>query len=223
MDMVQHSLFDLEEFDPGPGHRGPVHEGKPLGTRSLAAALERTELGDGAWIDVRRQWMAGSAALFERLLTSVPWRSERRRMYDRTVDVPRLLAFYDLGAVLPDPVLAQAKDALNAHYRDAVGAPLATTGVCLYRNGADSVAWHGDTIGRRSTRDTLVAIVSLGQERRFLLRSAADHSSLSLTVGHGDLLVLGGTCQRTWQHSVPKTARPVGPRISVQFRSAGVR
>jgi alkylated DNA repair dioxygenase AlkB len=222
MDVVQPSLFDVEEFDPGPAVPGLAAGGTRPGTRPLDA-MERTELGDGAWIEVRRQWVAGPMTLFERLLASVPWRSERRRMYDRTVDVPRLLAFYDQGVALPDPVLREARDTLNDYYRRTGEPPLTTTGVCLYRNGGDSVAWHGDTIGRRSAGNTVVAVVSLGQERRFLLRSISHRSSLSLTVGHGDLLVMGGSCQRTWQHAVPKTARPVGPRISVQFRSAGVR
>jgi alkylated DNA repair dioxygenase AlkB len=160
--------------------------------------------------------------VFQRLLAGVPWRSERRRMYDRTVDVPRLLSFYEEGAELPDPVLVQAREALAEWYQTTPGAPLCTTGLCLYRDGHDSVAWHGDTIGRGADDAKLVAIVSLGEPRRFLLRPKSGGSSLKFSVGHGDLLVMGGSSQRTWEHSVPKTARPVGPRISIQFRSAGV-
>jgi alkylated DNA repair dioxygenase AlkB len=204
---LQQSLFDAEEA---------------VGTRPLDSFLERVELGQGAWIDVRREWIGGSDVLFERLHTTVPWRSERRRMYDRTVDVPRLLAFYEEGAALPDPMLVEAEAALADHYRNTPGAPFCTTGICLYRDGQDSVAFHGDTIGRAVQDDKLVAIISLGERRRFLLRPKSGGSSLKLSVGHGDLLVMGGSCQRTWEHGVPKTARPVGPRISVQFRSAGV-
>lgn len=191
--------------------------------RPLDSGLERADLGDGAWMDIRRDWIAGSAVLFERLLSSVPWRSERRRMYDRTVDVPRMLAFYGGGDPLPDPMLETARDMLTAAYHGSGGEPLRTTGICLYRDGRDSVAWHGDTIGPDEVGDKLVAIISLGEARRFLLRPKSGRRSLTLALGHGDLLVMGGTCQRTWEHSVPKTARPVGPRISVQFRSAGVR
>src|ERR1700722_8413756 len=108
-------------------------------------------------------------------------------------------------------------------YRGERAAPFRTTGICLYRTGDDSVAWHGDTIGRRSHDETLVAIVSLGAPRRLLLRPKGGGRGHRFSLGHGDLLVMGGTCQRTWEHSVPKTARPAGPRISVQFRSAGVR
>src|SRR5215510_9926135 len=81
------------------------------------------------------------------------------------VDVPRLLCFYDEGQALPDPVLTAARDALGEHYRPELGEPLCTAGLCLYRDGRDSVAWHGDTIGRGSTEDTVVAIVSLGTPR----------------------------------------------------------
>src|ERR1700722_7626046 len=95
-------------------------------------------------------------------------------------------------------------------YRGERAAPFRTTGICLYRTGDDSVAWHGDTIGRRSHDETLVAIVSLGAPRRLLLRPKGGGRGHRFSLGHGDLLVMGGTCQRTWEHSVPKTARPAG-------------
>jgi alkylated DNA repair dioxygenase AlkB len=96
--------------------------------------------------------------------------------------------------------------------------------MCYYRDGRDSVAWHGDTIGRSRTEDTMVAIVSFGEARRLLLRPRnGGAEAIGFALGHGDLLVMGGSCQRTWEHAVPKTAKPVGPRISVQFRPRGVR
>jgi len=190
----------------------------------LGGSVRRTVLSRGAWIDVRPGWITGADALFERLLSAVPWRAERRTMYDRVVDVPRLLCFYGEGVALPDPVLAAARDALTEHYQADLGEPLCTAGLCLYRDGRDSVAWHGDTIGRGSTEDTVVAIVSLGTPRALLLRPRhGSGPALRHEVGHGDLLVMGGSCQRTWEHAVPKTARPTGPRISVQFRPHGVR
>ena len=144
-------------------------------------------------------------------------------MYDRVVDVPRLLSFYGEDDPLPDPRLVSAREALNAHYRDELGEPFTTAGLCLYRDGRDSVAWHGDTIGRGKTEDTMVAIVSLGSARTFLLRPRGGGATIRHQLGHGDLIVMGGSCQRTWEHAIPKTARPVGPRISVQFRPRGVR
>ena len=186
----------------------------------LGDAVRRIRLGRGAWVDLRPGWIAGADELFERLLHAVPWKAERRRMYDRVVDVPRLLKFYDQGEELPDPALGTARWALTTHYADE---PFTTAGLCLYRDGRDSVAWHGDTIGRGATEDTMVAIVSLGAPRALLLRPRGGGAVLRHEVGHGDLLVMGGSCQRTWEHSVPKTARPVGPRISVQFRHRDVR
>ncbi len=195
--------------------------GQEFGLGSLDR-LERTDLAHGAWLDVLPGWVSGADALFGRLLAAVPWRAERRGMYDRVVDVPRLLCQYGEGESLPDPALDQARRALNGRYRRDLGEPLATAGLCLYRDGRDSVAWHGDTSGRRVSQ-TVVAIVSLGTPRTFLLRPRAGSGpTLRYQAGHGDLLVMGGTCQRTWQHAIPKTARAVGPRISVQFRPAGI-
>jgi alkylated DNA repair dioxygenase AlkB len=190
----------------------------------LGATVRRTVLSHGAWVDFRPGWITGADALFERVAGAVPWRAERRRMYDRVVDVPRLLCFYAEGQPLPDPLLAAARDALTEYYRAGLGEPLCTAGLCLYRDGRDSVAWHGDTIGRGSTEDTVVAIVSLGTPRPLLLRPREGGGPvIRHDVGHGDLLVMGGSCQRTWEHAVPKSARVTGPRISVQFRPRGVR
>jgi alkylated DNA repair dioxygenase AlkB len=198
---------------------------------ALGGTVQRTALGHGAWIDLRRGWMRGADTLFERLRTDVPWRAERRHMYERVVDVPRLLSFYDEDEPLPHPALDAAKRALDERYRPELGEPFRTVGLCLYRDGQDSVAWHGDTIGRGSTEDTMVAIVSVGSPRALLLRPRAGLGgsgggagrTLRYELGHGDLIVMGGSCQRTWEHAVPKTARPAGPRISIQFRPRGVR
>jgi len=209
MAALQASLFDT---------------GSAPGLRPLDGALRRSPLGDGAWIDHRPGWVERSDLLFEALVAEVPWRSDERVMYDRTVAVPRLVAHYDAGAALPHPLLDGARSALAEHYRGQPGGDLATTGLCCYRDGRDSVAWHGDTIGRGATGSTLVAIVSLGWPRRLHLRpNHGDGRTRTFALGGGDLLVMGGSCQRTWQHAVPKTARSVGPRVSVQFRPLGVR
>jgi alkylated DNA repair dioxygenase AlkB len=206
--MIQDSLLGLCD-DPMPGPLRP----------------ERTILSRGAWLDVQRGWLAGSGALFGRLIEQVPWRAERRKMYDRTVDVPRLLCFYGEDAELPDPALTTCRERLTEHYRVELGEPFRTAGLCLYRDGRDSVAWHGDTIGRGSTEDTMVAILSLGTARPLLLRPRVPGKAgtLRYSLGHGDLLVMGGSCQRTWEHAIPKSAQCAGSRISVQFRPRGVR
>ncbi|KOT97919.1 DNA repair protein [Streptomyces sp. NRRL F-4711] len=185
--------------------------------------LRRTRLGSGAWIDLLPGWLSGADALFERLAAEVPWRAERREMYERVVDVPRLLAFYGASDPLPHPLLAEARDALSAHYAEELGEPFTTAGLCHYRDGRDSVAWHGDRIGRGARQDTMVAILSVGAPRDLLLRPAGGGGgTVRRPLGHGDLIVMGGSCQRTWEHCVPKSTRAAGPRISVQFRPHGV-
>jgi len=195
---------------------------KALALRHLTD-LQRVPLTDGAWIDLLPGWLDGADELFDRLVLNVPWREERRQMYDNVVRVPRLLAFYDEGEPLPDPVLERARDALSGHYLAELGEPLRTAGLCFYRDGQDSVAWHGDRIGRGSTEDTMVAIVSVGEPRPLCLRPAGGGPVRRYALGHGDLIVMGGSCQRTWEHAIPKTKRQVGPRISIQFRPRGVR
>ncbi len=193
------------------------------GLRALPTRMPRTIPSNGAWVDVYPEWVSGADELFIRLVRTVDWQAERRWMYDREVDVPRLVRFYGADEALPESVLARARAELSRHYAQELGEPFVTAGMCLYRNGRDSVAWHGDRIGRSRTRDTMVAIVSLGTPRPLLLRPRGGGPSLRFVIGHGDLLVMGGSCQRTWDHAVPKVAGSIGPRISVQFRPVGVR
>ncbi|MEQ4301936.1 alpha-ketoglutarate-dependent dioxygenase AlkB [Plantactinospora sp. B6F1] len=226
----QPSMLDLATDD------GIAGDGAALGP--LAGALRRHELGSGAWVDHLPGWVSGSDAVLRTLLDEVDWQAERRRMYDDVVDVPRLLRWYAGTEPLPHPLLTAARDELSRHYVAELGEPFVTAGMCLYRDGRDSVAWHGDTHGRSAREDTMVAIVSFGSPRPLLLRprgSAPNRaeagrdsgrgggaSSLRFPLGHGDLVVMGGSCQRTWEHAVPKTTRAVGPRVSVQFRPTGV-
>jgi alkylated DNA repair dioxygenase AlkB len=194
--------------DPGPGV-GPL--------APLVDTVERVPLSRGAWVDLRPGFLLDADDVFATMLDGVPWRAEQRPMYDRVVDVPRLVATYAEGAALPHPTLAAAREALSAHYLAELGEGFVTAGCCYYRDGRDSVAWHGDRFGRGRSEDTMVAIVSLGDPRRLALRPRGGGESRSFTMGHGDLLVMGGSCQRTWDHSVPKVAH-AGPRMSVQFR-----
>lgn len=199
---IQGDLFDLTDA-PGLG--------------ALGDGVRRTRLSRGAWVDVRPNWVTGADEVFAALRERVPWRAERRQMWEHEVDVPRLLHTYGEGEPLPHPTLTAARGALDAHYRDELGEGFVTAGCCYYRDGRDSVAWHGDTFGRGSTEDTMVAIVSFGAERRLSLRPRGGGASTGFTMGQGDLIVMGGSCQRTWEHAVLKVAA-AGPRISVQFR-----
>lgn len=186
-----------------------------------ALGPERTPLSRGAWVDVQRDWLPEPDEVLGALVDRVPWRAERRAMYDAVVDVPRLVHTYQRGEPLPHASLVHARDQLSAHYLPELGEPFVSAGCCYYRDGRDSVAWHGDTIGRGSTHDTMVAIVSVGDPRRLLLRPRGGGDSIAVTMGHGDLVVMGGSCQRTWEHAVPKVAHS-GPRLSVQFRPLNV-
>lgn len=185
--------------------------------------IQRTRLDDSAWIDVLPGWLTGADELFERLREDVPWIAERRQMYDRVVTVPRLLRFYDEGEPLPHLLLTLAREALSSRYERELGERFRTSGLCFYRDGEDSVAWHGDTIGRGARADTMIAILSVGAPRPLLLRPRGGGRAQRYPLGHGDLIVMGGACQRTWEHAIPKTTKPVGPRISIQFRPRGVR
>lgn len=198
--------------------------------------VRRTQLGRGAWIDTLPGWLSGADDLYEELAARVPWRAEQRRMYDNVVAVPRLLAHYGPHDPLPAPVLDEARARLGTHYAAELGEPFVSAGLCFYRDGRDSVAWHGDRFGRGDTQDTMVAIVSLGAPRPLLLRprggggggggrgdgGRGGEGTVRQPLGHGDLIVMGGSCQRTWDHAIPKTRGAVGGRISVQFRPRGV-
>jgi alkylated DNA repair dioxygenase AlkB len=175
---------------------------------------QEIELGEGAWVDVVPEWLSGADTLFERLMANVAWHEREVPMYEKVVAEPRSSYWWGDGATQPWPPEVRAiARALHRHY----GAPFGAVGVNLYRSGADSVAWHGDS-GRRDQEIELVAVLSLGSKRRFLLRPTGGGTSVRLDPAPGDLLVMGGTCQSTWQHCVPKSARSLGPRLSVSLR-----
>lgn len=186
--------------------------------RPLGAMVERIELEHGAWIDVRPGWLSNSDALFESLAVGVPWRADSREMYDKVVAVPRLVASFGPREPYPHVVLDDAQRALNDHYGRPPGQVFETAGLCFYRTGDDSVAWHGDRVGRSIDRDTMVAIMSVGAERTLSIRPKGGGVTRRFPVGHGDLVVMGGSAQRTHEHAILKSKLAVGPRISIQFR-----
>jgi len=173
--------------------------------------FERIELDAGSWVDVCRGWLAGADSLFEHLAATVPWRHRRRWMYDRMVDEPRLTCGYD-ERWPGHPVLADVHDALNRCYDTRFA------GIFLnyYRDGNDSVAFHRDREQRHEGR-ALIAILTLGAVRPFLLRPFGGGRAIDIRPGSGDLLVMRGRTHCDWEHSVPKVAS-AGPRISVSLR-----
>jgi len=189
----------------------PLFGHDPPSIDAVFSTIRRIELSHGAWVDYAPEWVSGQAALFDALANGTAWRTIQETLYDKTVDVPRLVA------MLPDdglghPVLDRARRVLSERY----GTAFERVSLALYGSGRDSVAWHGDRVAR--TMDaTFVATISLGGPRGLLLRPRGGGRSERFDVGLGDLIVMGGTCQRTWQHSVPKVAR-AEPRIAVMFR-----
>lgn len=180
------------------------------------AAIERLTLGRGAWVDHAPGWLAGADALFADLVEEVDWGHRRVRMYERELDEPRLTASLAGETLGRYPVLREVIGAMEARYQEA----FTSCWLNLYRDGRDSVAWHGDRVARDQLTG-LVAIVSVGERRPFRLRPKGGGPSIGYELGRGDLLVMGGTCQRTWDHAVPKVAN-TGPRISLTFRPVGL-
>jgi alkylated DNA repair dioxygenase AlkB len=135
-------------------------------------------------------------------------------MYERFVDEPRLSYWYSRGSELPGPELEMAGDRLERLY----AVPLAGPGLNYYRDGRDSVAFHADR-ELKYLGDTIVAIVTLGATRPFLVRPRGGGRSVDLRPASGDLLVMGGACQAAFEHAVPKTAA-AGPRVSASWRWA---
>ena len=187
------------------------HDGTPRHPGRAFAAPRRRRLDARSWVEHEPGWLSGHEALFDALRHGIEWRTERRTVYDTVIEVPRLTATIPDDGPCP-PALAHAREALERRYRRR----FESIRLAWYRDGRDSVAMHGDRIGRRIA-DTVVAILSLGAPRRFLLKPAAGGRSLRFDLGGGDLLVMGGACQRTWRHGIPK-AKSAGPRISIQFR-----
>jgi alkylated DNA repair dioxygenase AlkB len=180
-----------------------------------SAPFQRTDLGEGAWVDVARGWLKGADDVAGRLARTAGWRHHQRWMYDRLVDEPRLSRWYRSDDALPDPALGHFRREVGRHYEVTFGA----VGLNFYRSGSDSVAFHADR-ELEHLDETLVAIVTFGAARPFLLRPVTGGRSVDLRPASGDLLVMGGSCQRGWEHSVPRTSRACGPRMSASVRWA---
>jgi alkylated DNA repair dioxygenase AlkB len=178
------------------------------------SSLVRIELDEESWVDHAPGWVEGADLLFDEVLSSRDWEQRSRRMYDQTVREPRLTAPWTKGSGRPlePPVLEEIRVALSQRYDREFD----SVGFNLYRDGRDSVAWHGDRIPKE-IEDPIVVLVSLGEPRKFQLRPKGGGKSRTFLLGRGDLLVTGGQTQRAWDHSVPKVAE-AGPRISLAYR-----
>lgn len=176
--------------------------------------VRRIALGPQSWVDHAESWVRGSDALFQAILHSRHWRQRTRWMYEKRVREPRLTAPWnsESGAPLEPPLLEAMRASLSERYR----VQFDSVGFNLYRDGRDSVAWHRDQI-RAEIADPVIALVSLGEPRKLLLRPRGGRTAFTFALGHGDLLVTGGRTNREWEHTIPKVAG-AGPRISMAFR-----
>lgn len=174
----------------------------------------RIDLDPASWVEHAPGWVRGSDRLFSEVLAARRWAVRTRWMYARRVAEPRLTSPWSLASGVPlEPALVdEMRRCLSVRY----GVLLDSAGFNLYRDGRDGVAWHADRILEEIVRP-VVALVSLGEPRRLLLRPRGGGPSRAFSLGRGDLLVTGGETQRAWEHAVPKVAR-AGPRISIAFR-----
>jgi alkylated DNA repair dioxygenase AlkB len=204
---MQLSLLDDLRDDLRPGSAAP-------GFDPAFTGLCREWLDPCCWVDHLPGWVRGADALFDAVLGARKWSQRSRKMYEKRVLEPRLTDPWNLrsGKPLDPPLIEALRRALGTRY----GVELDSVGFNYYRDGQDSVAWHGDRISRE-VAEPVVALVSLGEPRRFLLRPRGGGPSRRYQLGGGDLLVTGGRTQRDWEHSVPKVAQ-AGPRISLAFR-----
>lgn len=161
--------------------------------------------------------------LFEQLLRDVPWKQEAITLFGKSVLQPRLQAWYGdkgyqySGLTLPAtpwlPALLSIKQQCEAISGQSYNSVL----VNLYRDGQDSMGWHQDNEVELG-KNPVIASLSLGESRRFLLRHLHCKSKMEYELTSGSLLIMAGELQHFWQHSVPKTARPKEPRINLTFR-----
>ncbi len=184
---------------------------------------QRLELADGGTVLVDEGFLERAAAerLFAQLLTQTPWQQE----VGRGRPFPRLTAWYaDEGLVYRysgvthrgtgwTPTLLSLKQRIEAE----AGADFNSMLLNLYRDGKDSIGFHADDEPELGV-NPVIASLSLGDARDFVMKHRKTGVKRTFALGHGCLLVMGGTSQHHWLHGVPKTARPVGPRINLTLR-----
>ncbi|AIF48081.1 methyladenine dioxygenase [Dyella japonica A8] len=157
-----------------------------------------------------------AARWHERLLDSPIWRQQRRMMYERELDVPRLTSHFSAA----DPGLPWPLDVALERVRALTGERFNSIGLNLYRNEHDSVAMHNDRLGDLQEGHP-IALISLGATRRMHIRNKKHAAArrLDLDLAPGSLLLMSLDTQLHYDHGIPKQAHPVGPRISLAFRT----
>jgi alkylated DNA repair dioxygenase AlkB len=210
--MIEQTLFSLA---------GPLDaDRKRTGGMNVAvdetfATADRIELDGTSWVDHVQDWLAGDGELMEALMKQASWEQRSRWMYTRMVQEPRLTAEYPVIADAPQPVLHYLTEVLSAHY----GQPYTRLWMNWYRDNHDGTGWHADRPANRLD-ETVIPVLSLGATRRFLIRPEGGGPSTTIVAHGGDLVVMGGRCQKDFQHSVPKQRQHAGARLSLNFSTA---
>jgi len=201
MHTLQPGLFDAKELH-------------PVSFDASFSTLRRIDLDPACWLDVQDGWVRGSDRLFADILQARKWSQRTRRMYEGRVLEPRLTAPWNLrsGAPLEPAILDEMRLVLSRKY----GVVFDSIGFNLYRDGQDSVAWHGDKI-YKELEEPIVALVSLGEPRKFLLRPKGGGRSRPFHLGRGDLLVTGGrTHAAAWRTPMGRSS----PAMNAPSRSS---
>ncbi len=188
--------------------------------------FKRDEMPGDAWVDYARGWIERDDAtlLLDRLIEELDWQQRPIRVFGKDVMQPRLITWagetpyrysgQTLEPIPLDGILAE----LNAAVSEACGVPFNHVLGNRYRDGRDHMGWHADD-ERELGRQPIIAALSLGVRRKFVLhRKRNKRQKRHYELAHGSLLVMGGACQHTWRHTVPKMTNLVGERINLTFR-----
>lgn len=166
-----------------------------------------------------------ASALLDTLWRDVPWRSQTIRLFGREVMQPRLIAWYAdegvrysySGLQLQEQPWHAALAGLRDRLEHTLGERFNSVLLNAYRNGRDSMGWHADDEPELGV-EPVIASISLGATRRMRVRARGGGASVGFDLQHGSLMLMRGPSQAQFQHSVPKTARPVGLRLNLTFR-----
>ncbi len=165
-----------------------------------------------------------ATADFETLVTTTPWEHRHIVMFGREVLQPRLACWYgdhaySYSGIRLDPrQWTEHLEGVRDRCAAASGTVFNSCLANLYRDGQDSMGWHADDEPELGT-DPVIASLSLGDTRRFRMRHTVTRETVDIELDHGSLLIMGGSMQHHWMHEIPKTKRPVGPRINLTFRT----
>jgi alkylated DNA repair dioxygenase AlkB len=207
--MIEQTLFSL-----GPAVSSDLAQtgGVNVAVDSTFATATRIQLDETSWLDHVPGWLGGDEDLMAVLMADAVWEQRSRWMYTRMVEEPRLTAEYPIVADAPQPVLRYLTSTLSAHYDRRFG----RLWMNWYRDNRDGTGWHADRLAKQQD-EAIIPVLSLGTTRRFLIRPLRGGASTTIVTHGGDLVVMGGRCQRDYQHSVPKQKHPAGARISLNF------